>query len=134
MVNSFPTNISINVLQNHLLMEVCILSPHIPYPTILGISLHNKWSFPFRKMRIWLHLLKKFLMEKLVFCAVFFKYFLSREATCFPNASFIFWITKSESSLLKLQFGSFISSANDVMLLVVRSCIFKNIYQLSLIY
>ena len=34
------------------------------------ITLHKKWSFPLRNLRIWSHLLKKSLMENFIFCAV----------------------------------------------------------------
>ena len=37
-------------------------------PTEIQVSLHKKW-----KLRIWLHLLKKSLMENFIFCAVYIR-------------------------------------------------------------
>ena len=48
-----------------------IVNPKLFSPEMLNIQLDvtaQKWSFP---LRIWLHLLKKSLMEKFIFCGVF---------------------------------------------------------------
>ena len=80
--------------------------------------------------------------HSLQLCWAFVQNCLSREATCFTNPSSIFWIQQrlTEVSkpqrlkpqpqlnvwLLKVGFSSLISSANDVTIFALNSCIFKN--------
>ena len=107
-------------------MEVCPLFPDIPYGHT-GHFIAQQSMFSIQETANLVIFTEEIFNRKAHFLYSVFQTVPIKRGHMFPQCIiYVLDTTTFDSNLLKLEFGSFISSANDVMLLVVRPCIFKN--------